>query len=388
LNVADFAVAVERVVDARLRERPVLVAAQGGSRAAVFDMSDEAYLAGVRKGMLLRQARKFCRDARIVDPHPTHYERAMQAFSKIALPYSPLLEIGEANGHLFVDLTGTSRLHGPPPDVAWRIRKAVLSDLGLEPIWSVAPNKLVAKVATRVVKPVGEYIVEPGEEEAFLYPLPLHLLPVLERDDLLRLREFNLTRIVQAAAWSLEQLLTAFGAKGRDLYRAVRGVDDSPVLPVGRKPPSVRLEHEFDEDTNDRAVVEAVLYKLVERAGFDLRERSRAARRAVVGLEYSDGGRLLRQRADRAGTNGDAGLFGLAKGALDLAWVRRVRLRRIGLVFDRLIYPPAQLELFPEVEETKPAGGPPPELLPALDQIRRKFGANAVGWGRSRAEAA
>jgi DNA polymerase-4 len=61
LNVADFAVAVERVLDARLRERPVVIAPEGASRAAVFDMSDEAFQHGIRKGMALARARRLCR---------------------------------------------------------------------------------------------------------------------------------------------------------------------------------------------------------------------------------------------------------------------------------------------------------------------------------------
>ena len=148
LNVADFAVAVERVVDIRLRNRPVVIAPEGASRAAVYDMSQEAFLAGVRKGMALKRAVRFCRDVRILPPHPDRYEQAMKAFLKRILPYSPLVETGEIDGHIFVDATGTTRLFGPPMDVAWRLRKQVRKDLGFDPIWSLAPNKLVAKVAT------------------------------------------------------------------------------------------------------------------------------------------------------------------------------------------------------------------------------------------------
>ena len=79
-------------------------------------------------------------------------------------PYSPLIEHGEGDGHLFMDVTGTGRLFGPPVDVAWRLRRQAAADLRLAPIWAVAPNKLVAKVATRLVKPDGEYIVGAGEE--------------------------------------------------------------------------------------------------------------------------------------------------------------------------------------------------------------------------------
>ena len=168
LNVADFAVAVERVVDRRLRDRPVIVAPEGAARATVYDMSDEAYQEGVRKGMALHRARRYCRDAIVLSPRTDHYERAMTRLVKHTLPYSPLVEMTDCQGHLFLDATGTSRLFGPPPDVAWRLRKAVRKDMGFDPIWSVAPNKLMAKVATRIVKPLGEYIVGAGDETMVL----------------------------------------------------------------------------------------------------------------------------------------------------------------------------------------------------------------------------
>ena len=250
LNVADFAVAVERVVDSRLRERPLIVAADGAARAAVYDMSDEAYQAGVRKGMALRRAIRYCPDAAVLPPHPDRYERAMARLLHHALPYSPLIEMTDANGHLFVDLTGTRRLFGLPPDVAWRIRKAVRSDLGLDPIWSVASNKLVAKIATRLVKPTGEYIVKAGEENALLESLPIGLIPGIESDDLKRLWEFNLTQVRHVIAMSPGQLGVLFGKRSGSLYNAVRGIDLSPVFPVGQKRPVVRVEHAFGNGPN------------------------------------------------------------------------------------------------------------------------------------------
>ncbi|MBU0986568.1 MAG: DNA polymerase IV, partial [Proteobacteria bacterium] len=68
LNVADFAVAVERTLDYRLRNRPVIIAAQAAARAAVYDMSEEAFRCGVQKGMRLNRARRFCPDAEIRAP--------------------------------------------------------------------------------------------------------------------------------------------------------------------------------------------------------------------------------------------------------------------------------------------------------------------------------
>jgi DNA polymerase-4 len=360
LNIADFAVAVERAVD--------------------YDMSEEAYRTGIRKGMTLRRAVRLCKDVKILPPHPDRYEHAMRSLLKQTSPYSPLIETGEADGHLFVDVSGTTRLFGLPVDVAWRLRRQVKKDLSLDPIWSVAPNKLLAKVATRLVKPDGECIVGAGEEQSFLAPLPISLIPGIERDDLLRLLEFNLTRVSEFAALSLEQLQVLFGVRARFLYETARGIDPSPVLPVGRKPPKVIADHEFGTDTNDRSTLERVLYGLVEQIGDKLRRRRRAARRVAVILDYSDGRRSARRLAAKPATANDLTLFGLARRTLLLAWTRRVRIRHVRLICDRLTFPPAQLELFAaEQKKTKKREN----FVIAVDRIRRRFGNNALQVGRT-----
>ncbi len=380
LNVADFAVAVERAVDQRLHERPVIIAPEGAARAAVYDMSNEAYMAGIRKGMALRRAVRLCKDVQILPPHPDRYELAMRDVLSRVLPYSPLIETGEDDGHLFMDATGTSRLFGPSRDVAWRLRKQIKTDLGLDPIWSVAPNKLVAKVATRLVKPDGEYVVTPGEEESLLAPLPVNLVPGIEHNDQIRLREFNLTHAFQVSALSLKQLEIPFATRALSLYEAVRGIDPSPVLPVGQKPPRVIADHEFGNDTNNVHVLEGILYGLVEQVGSQLRRRRRAARRIAIILDYSDGMRRARQVAARPATANDLALFELARRTLHLAWARRVRIRHVRLICDRLIFPPAQRELFAVDQK---ASDRRCGLMTAIDAVRNRFGHEAVRLGRT-----
>jgi DNA polymerase IV len=381
LNVADFAVAVERVVDSRLKDRPVIIAPEGAVRSAVYDMSDEAYLAGVRKGMALRRALRICRDAFVLPPHQDRYERAMKAFFNRTLPYSPLTETGEVDGHVFLDMTGSHRLFGPPMDVAWRLRKEIRKVLGLDPIWSVAPNKLVAKVATRLVKPTGEYIVAAGEEENFLAPLPVYLIPGIEKDDLLHLAEFDFTKVSQVISLSLEQLRVLFGNRSQFLYETVRGIDFSPVLPVGNNKPVVSLDHEFGDDTNDVAKVESVLYCLVEKSGKRLRDQCLTARRLALVIDYSDGLRCIRQKKADPATANDMALFDLAREVLGLAWFRRVRIRHMRLICDRLIFPPAhQLEIFPQsIEKNRRRT----RLVDAIDSIRSRFGDHSIRVGRT-----
>jgi DNA polymerase-4 len=380
LNVADFAVAVERAIDRRLAGRPVVIAPEGAARTAVYDMSEEAYRAGIRKGMLISRAARLCRDACILPPHPERYEQAMRALLEQAMPYSPLIEAGEGDGHLFIDATGTGRLFGPPMDVAWRLRRQVRSQVGLAPIWAVAANKLVAKVATRLVKPEGEYIVAAGEEEPFLAPLSLALIPGIEAGDLLRLREFNLTRVGDVAALRLEELQVPFGSRAMFLYETVRGIDPSPVLAVGQKPLIVAAGHAFATDTNDTGALLAALYRLIEQAGGELRRRRRAAQRVAVVLDHSDGVRCIRSAAARPATANDITLFETARKALFLAWARRVRVRHLRLVCDRLVFPPAQLALFGDDRQRTEKRD---RLIGALDAVRRRFGGTALRVGRT-----
>lgn len=377
LNVADFAVSVECLVDGRLKDRPVIVAPEGG-RAAVYDMSEEAFRAGVRKGMLLARAVRLCRDAAVLPPRPARYEQAMAAVCRLAKPFSPLIECGDDDGHLFVDVTASGRCFGPPVDMAWRMQREARKHLGLDPIWAVAPNKLTAKAATRTVKPAGESIIGAGEEADFLAPLPLGLLPGIAPSDLARFRDFNFERVADAQSLDVEQMQVAFGRRGRIFYEIVRGIDPSPVAALGRRPPRVAADHAFGDDTNDERILDAVLYRLVEAAGTELRERRMAARRIGVALDYADGVRCVRQRTAAMGTADDPALYVLARSAFGLARFRRVRIRHMRLACDRLVFPSGQMGLFDDGRSQKQA-----HLGSALDAVRRRFGRDAVRVGRT-----
>jgi DNA polymerase-4 len=378
LNVADFAVAVERLTDLRLRKRPVIIAPHGALRAAVYDMSEEAYQNGVRKRMALGTALRRCRDARVVAPHIHRYENATRELFRCVRPYSPLIEMTDYNGHLFMDVTETGKLFGPAPDIARRIRMEVRRRMGVDPIWSVAPNKLTAKVATRLVKPTGDYIVDSGNEAPFLHPVALYLIPGIDADDLKTFHALNLTRAGQVAPWSADQLDVVFGKRSPFLYDAVRGIDAVPVTPVGQRSPAIRKDHEFADDTNDPEIVNGALYRLVEQSGWDLRRRQLAARRAGIVLGYSDGIRIIRQATAGRATATDVDLFKTAETALARSWTRRVRIRHIRLICDRLTRPSAQLSLFTDPKETNRRN-----LMTAMDDVRRRFGPSALKTGRT-----
>jgi len=381
-NVADFAAAVERVVTPRLRERPLVIASEGTPRAVVYDMSEDAYRNGVRKKMPLRQALGRCPGAAVLSPNPNRYKRAMEAFLEHALPYSPRIEVTDTRGHLFLDVTGTGRLFGPPPDVAWRIRKQVRAAMGLDPIWSVAPNKLTAKVATRMVKPAGEYIIGAGEEDAFLAPLPLHLLPGIEPGDLKRFSDFNLTVVQEASPLSKDHLAVLFGPRGTAIHDALRGIDPSPVHPFTQAPPAAAADHVFGEDTNTRAFLETALFQLMEQVGRDLRKQGLAAGRIRVTLGYSDGIQATRHAPVSPASANELHLFPAAAALFERLWTRRVRVRRLAVTCDQLTYPPpVQQDLF-TFGPNMPKEVSRDRLIPVMDAVRNRFGKEALRFGR------
>ena len=377
-NVADFAVAVERIVDGTLRARPVIIAPFQAIRAVVYDMSEEAFACGVRKGMPLRRATRLCRDAAVLPPRPAIYQRAMRAFLGQVRDYSPLVEHGVMDGHIFADVTGTHRLFGPAPDIGLRVRKRARTDLGINPIWALAGNKLVAKVASRLVKPSGEYIVGAGEEEEFLAPLPLPLLPGLSADEIHMLGAFNLVCIGQLAALSRQQLMVPFGSRSDFLYEASHGIDTSGVATTAARTAPLGFEHFFADDTNDVRELNSAVAALAATAGRDLRARRQAVRRIDIRLIYADGQAVAGQAKSRQATASDPALKNLARQALQRAWRRRTRVRSCTLACSLLQRESPQLLLFPEVAATV---AKQQRAHQALDAIRDRFGHDLIRTG-------
>jgi len=377
LNIADFSVAVERLLDSSLKRKPVIIA-DPSPRAVVHDMSDEAYADGVRKGMLLSAARHRCRAALVLPPRPEHYRKALNRCLEHALHYTPLVERSSGNGHLYLDVTGTHRLFGPPPDIGWRLRNTLRRDLGLDPIWSIASNKLVAKVASRLVKPRGEYIVGGGEESPFLAPLLLDLLPGVAPVDLLRLQHVNIRRVHQVAALSAQELSVLCDHRARLLYQMVRGIDPRPVQPAGPPGSQSTHQHIFSPDTNQEAVVRAATITLAQQAGYGLRQRGLGCRRVAMTLWYTDGISVARQAVAQTPVSDDPALQQLALTALYRGWHRRVRLRQISLVCSLIQHPVQQLSLFAAVDPQQQRNK---RLSEAFDAIRARYGHDKIGRG-------
>jgi DNA polymerase-4 len=378
INVTSFPVGVERVVDSSLRERPVVVSAMNSARAVVLALSREAYLEGVRKGMPALQARKFCRGLVIIPPNQPLYRRASRAVHRLLADYSPLIEPWRM-GHLHIDMTGSRRLFGPSVDIGARINREIRERLRLRNTVGVARNKLVSRVASRVIRPRGLCEVFPGSEAEFIAPLEVDMLPGIGTRTEAALSDFNICLVGELAAIPAEHLAMAFGPLGFRLHQYARGIDHSPVRPP-ELAPAVQEEETLAEDANDDYTVLAALYLLVERAGRRLRKLGRRARTVKLELTYSDYV-TVKSRAKLAEPDDlDGAIFREARILLERTWTRRTRLRYLCLTLTDLVGGARQLKLF-EDREQRPERDR--NLNAALDKIRERYGRDAVRYGRT-----
>ena len=370
LDVAAFAVAVERVCDPRLRGRPVLVAPPT-PRGTVLTASLEARRAGIHRGMPVVRARRIVRDVVVLTPDEPLYARAAAAVRVILGRFTPLVEPA-ANGRWYLDLTGTRRLFGPPVDAAARLAREVGERLRLPAAVGVAVNKTVSRVAADTAEPAGLLDIAHGDEARFLAPLAAARLPGVAGEVRRTLSDLNIQIVREIAEVGAGRLTMLFGRFGIVLHQRALGIDPTPVRVPDDKP-AVAEETTLAEDTNDLHAIEAALFELCRRAGLALRRRKVTAGRLELVLRYADGEKAAARAELRDPADLDLRLFAEGQRLLARALARRVRVRGLSLCAMRLACRPRQLSLFDEDDYRRDAS-----LTAALTRLRTKFGDEAV----------
>lgn len=371
LTVAAFPVAVERVVRPELRGRPVVVAPLGAARSIVTALSAEAWQAGIRKGMLLARAVRYCREAVVVPPNVPLYLRASRAISRILEQYTPLIETS-GHGQAYLDITGTGRLWGPPRDTAWKAQKEIRQQLRLEASLGIASNKMVSRIASEVIRPAGLQDVPHGDESAFIAPLPVRLLPGVGPQTEVRLEELNIRIIHDLAAMRLEHLALAFGRLGCMLHQRAQGIDRTPVVPA-RAIPALELDQVLPEDSNDYALLRGTLSRLCERACAQLREKKQHAGSAEVRLRYADYQEAGQKRKLESSPPSSQALYMQTLPLLDRSLTRRTRVRSLHLRLTEFSGGSVQLDLFSSPQPARSVS-----LDRALDTLRQRYGAAII----------
>ena len=276
-----FYASVEQLLEPALRNRPVAV---GGS--VVLAASYEARRFGVRGGMPGWRARQLCGDLVFVGGHFGRYQQFGDDVVSVFHDFTPRVErvsIDEA----FLDVAGAIHLFGSPTEIAAAIRRRVRDEIGLPLSVGVASTKHLAKVASQVAKPDGLVAVAPGEEAAFLDPLPVGLIwgvgPTTQR----RLHEVGVYTIGQLARTGSPILATVLGeAAGSKLANLSANFDERAVeTPARAKSMSAQAALGRREATPQ--LVRETLEYLADRVAGRLRKATVAGRTVTVRVRFA-----------------------------------------------------------------------------------------------------
>jgi DNA polymerase IV len=368
-----FFASVEQRDRPELRGRPVVVGGGGPTdRGVVSAASYEARAFGVHSAMPLRTAAALCPQAVFLPVDGAKYQEVSVEVMTILRRFTPLVEpisIDEA----FLDVTASAALFGDGEAIGRAIRRAIEDEVGLTASVGVATTKLVAKVASDLRKPDALVVVPPGEEAAFLAPLPIGRLWGVGGQTAAALRELGVTTIGDLAALDPAHVERRFGRNGAALAARARGVDPDPVSDRAAAK-SIGHEHTFDVDTSDPEVIERTLLAMAE--GVSGRLRASGVRAATVTVKIRDSSfrTVTRRRTLPEPTDLTEPIW---RTAIELArpQVRGLRVRLLGVTASNLGVRD-QLSLFGTDEARRH------RLVEAEDAIRKRYGVRTLTRAR------
>ncbi|MDI6844098.1 MAG: DNA polymerase IV [Anaerosomatales bacterium] len=370
-----FFAAVEQLDRPELRGKPVIVGGDPKSRGVVATASYEARKHGVRSATASAAAARLCPDAVWVRPRFDRYREVAQRVREIFFDVTPLVEVASID-EAYLDVT-PGQSGEDPVQVARSIAEKVRA-MGLSCSIGVATSKTVAKIASDRKKPGGLVVVRPGEEAAFLAPLAVSVLPGIGPAAQKRLARLGVKTLGELAALDEERAVAALGSFGPVAVLRARGVDPRPVA-TERPVKSVSNEVTFPVDLTPDEAAER-LERLVEKVASRLRARSLAGRTLVVKVRHPD----MTTRSAQATLSQPAYLeqemLPVARELLASLAPPGTRVRLLGFGVSALSEPMEQLDLFGEADASAERERST-ALAKNLDEIRRRFGPNAVRRG-------
>ena len=376
IDLGALFVSVEQALNPELKGKPVIVGGAPERRGVVASASYEARTVGIHAAMPSAKARRLCPQAIFIRPHFSLYKDASAKFMEILGDFSPHIEplgLDEA----YLDVTGCEELYGSPQKLALAIKERINKELNLTASMGIATCKVVAKIASDLSKPDGLLEIAPGEEQAFLNPLPIAKLPGVGKKTEQVLKETGITTIGELASLPLDTIKRQLGATGAVLHSYARGIDDREVEAPGEAK-SISQELTFAHDTLDRNFLEANLHSLCQEVCQDLRSQNKRAKCVAIKLRYSDFKTITRQVTSKEASNITRVVFATAQQLLSKALAQQEKpVRLIGIRISSLVDEGKQLPLFG-------SGMKKPEHLDkAIDKIRSKYGSTAIKTGNS-----
>ena len=286
IDMDAFFAAVEQKRHPELIGKPVVIGGSGDptQRGVVSTASYEARKFGIHSALPLRTAYKFCPEAIFLPVDYEEYSRVSAEIKNILREFSPVMEdvgIDEA----FLDISESAE---SSEEISKKIKEKIKAELDITCSIGIAPNKLLAKIASDLNKPDGLTIINETDIEKIIWPLAVRKLWGVGPKTEAYLKSININTIGELAVMPLEKLTEHFGPSyGNYLYEASKGIDESALV-THWEPKSSSREITFQRDTNDWQTIAKTLAGLTKEVSEDLKRSGYLGRTVTIKIRFED----------------------------------------------------------------------------------------------------
>jgi DNA polymerase-4 len=286
IDMDAFFSAVEQKRHPELAGKPVVVGGEGDptKRGVVSTASYEARKFGIHSAMPLRTARKLCPDAIFLPVDYEEYSRVSEEVKAILREFSPIMEdvgIDEA----FLDISSVDR---PSEEIAREIKNRIKEETDLTCSIGIAPNRLLAKMASDMQKPDGFTLITEDEIRSRIWPLPVRKLWGVGPKTEAYLKEKGIQTVGDLALLSVDRLIEEFGQSyGNYLYGASRGIDESSLI-THWEPKSISRETTFQRDVDNWQVIAKTLVELTKEIVLNMKEEGYQGRTVTLKIRFNN----------------------------------------------------------------------------------------------------
>lgn len=368
-----FYASVEQHDNPELKGQLVVVGGSVKSRGVVAAASYEARKFGIHSAMPMARAVKLCPSLIVL---PVRMERYAEVSGKIRAIFEKFTPIVESISldEAFLDVTGSINIFGSAEKIAVAIKDDIKKETGLTASVGVAPNKLLAKIASDLKKPDGLVIITEDNKQEILDGLPVGKLWGVGKVTEKSLHLAGIYTIGQLRKKPIEQLKPLVGSFAAQLLDYANGIDQSEVEP-DRSAKSISTEQTFEADTDDRNFLLNVLLSEVETVAQRLRDENIKAKTFTIKFRYGNFRTITRSQTVAEPGNSTAVLWQVCQGIFE-RWYSRERgsLRLIG--FEAAHFETectGQLLFFGDDKNNKQK-----RLDEAVDKIRKRYGDNSL----------
>lgn len=372
IDMDAFFISVEQRDDPSLRGKAAAVCGSL-SRSVVTSATYEARPYGIRAGMPTQEAKRRCPQLILVKGDHSKYTETSARIFSLLKDYTPRVEVASID-EAYLDITQSLLLFKSPIYIAQSVKDRIRQREQLTCSIGVAPNKLLAKLGSRLKKPDGLTVIRKEEVEGILKDLPVSSLfgigPKLEEE----LKSIGIFTCGQLGRSPVSFLNKRFGAIGERLHEMGLGLDESPVVPFDEDEDAKSISHSvtLEEDTSDSNLLRKVLLQLSEKASRRMRNGGFYGRRITLTVRYSDFYTFSKQKTISQWVNSGNEIFQHALELFEsIPHPKPIRLLGVGVSLLKKEW--CQLDLFERRDKKD-------KLLKAMDRVNERFGDWTLTW--------